>query len=284
MGKRLTMRAGQVARFGRSDWADFAFHDDPVMAEVQFEIYCDDQACTLVTLVSEPPTLVNGQVVGNVRLRSGDRIQAGQSELALEIEGAVASAHTELLSAAAALPLARADETAELCRFLELSALAQEMAATHTEVVTFEHRLIEAGLLKDAIRWRAHRLPKSLAVQWALDCLDSAGATGLDDVQRNAVITAAKWAAEPTEEHRLASLQQLVATDTSGLGGALSGAVAWSGGSLAPEGADPIAPDERLTGHCVTIAIHMVSHMARSTQPIEERLRKYLKIEPQAKK
>ena len=32
--RRLTLRANQVAKVGRSEWADFSFSDDPSMAEI----------------------------------------------------------------------------------------------------------------------------------------------------------------------------------------------------------------------------------------------------------
>ncbi len=84
-GRRIQLKAGQLAKFGRSNWADFAFSDDAAMADVHFEIRCDTQACHIAALAQESPTLVNQQPITQAQLNSGDVILAGQTRFALDI-------------------------------------------------------------------------------------------------------------------------------------------------------------------------------------------------------
>lgn len=277
-GRRIQLKAGQLAKFGRSNWADFAFADDAAMADVHFEIRCDAQACQIAALAKESPTLVNQQAITNARLNTGDIISAGQTSFALDIQGVGSSpvASVESTTAVAA-PASDPAATARLSDYFELSAAALSLAEAHPDPESFEQLLISAERWEDAIRWRAHRLPKPKAVAWAMACANNERTHGpVKNLDEQTYQIIAAWVKDPSEQNRRQAAQQLDANGGSGVGGVLTAAVAWSGGSLAPEGVDEVPPDERLTGHCVTTALGMLSHTAGSPGPAVERLKKYL--------
>src|SRR5262249_5651582 len=76
-GRRIHLKSGQVARFGRTEWADFAFPYDRAMADVHFAIETGDDAVTLADVSKGKGVLVDGQKVETCVLRSGQRIAAG---------------------------------------------------------------------------------------------------------------------------------------------------------------------------------------------------------------
>ncbi len=100
---------------------------------------------------------------------------------------------------------------------------------------------------------------------WAVACVHAERSHGpiVSLVERDMQI-AAGWAQDPSEDNRRLATQQLEANGGSGVGGVLTAAVAWSGGSLAPEDVEVVPPDERLTGHCVATVLNMLSHVAGS--------------------
>ena len=86
--QRIQLRAHQVASFGRSEWADYSFSNDLVMADMHFEVRCVAEGCRLENLSEEAITKVNGQEVkGHTFLHDGDELQAGTTVLAVSIEG-----------------------------------------------------------------------------------------------------------------------------------------------------------------------------------------------------
>ena len=85
--QRLQLRANQVAKVGRSEWAEFSFSGDTVMADVQFEIRSTADICTIVSLSKKPPTLVNGKEVETAEIHDGDQIDAGETRFLVRMEG-----------------------------------------------------------------------------------------------------------------------------------------------------------------------------------------------------
>lgn len=279
-GRRILLRSGQIARFGRSDWADFAFNEDHAMADVQFEIRCDEQHCELVAVAKDVPTLVNNAAAARASLKSGDIVSAGRTQLLLQIEGATQAFSPGAESIQSAQPKMPADHTYKLSVHYELTAPAQALAKSFTDDSSkFEEALMSAGHLQDAVRWRAYYVPKPASVQWALACLNSEPTLlPLEEPHATAQQIATDWSAEPSEEKRLVAAAHLDQHSASGLGGMLAAAVAWSGGSLAPPGQPIVPPDERMTGQCVTTAMTMITHLARSPGSADERRKRYLSI------
>ncbi len=276
-GRRIQLKASQLARFGRSNWADFAFAEDSTMADIHFQIHCDSQACYLTGLAKDQPTFVNGQAVANVRLNSADIITAGQTQLALDIHGGSETPLTPADSAEPVAPKVDPQATARFVAYIKLSEPALELAQAHTDPETFEKLLIERAQWSDAIRWRAHRLPKPMAVAWALACLQLAQADDNSfDVDEAACQAAAAWSKDPSEENRSLAAQQLEVNGGKGVSGAIVAAAAWSGGSLAPPDLDVVPPDDRMTGHFTATALNMLSHLMTKPGSVTDRLKKFL--------
>jgi serine/threonine-protein kinase len=74
---------------GRSTSVPFSMEDDHTMSREHLEIELTDTGCVLRDLGSTNGTFVNEKRVDAVLLRTGDRIAAGQSILAVRLEGLV---------------------------------------------------------------------------------------------------------------------------------------------------------------------------------------------------
>lgn len=89
-GRKAVLRARQALRVGRTERSDFVLAGDQQLSSRHFMVECDDRACQIRDLESTNGTLLNGEPVGQARLRHGDEIYAGQTLLRVTIEALVA--------------------------------------------------------------------------------------------------------------------------------------------------------------------------------------------------
>ncbi len=259
--RRIVLRSGQVGKFGRTSWCDFSFPEDTSMSDLQFELRCDRSGCEMRAISQEVPTLVNEEPVAVCSLQNGDTIRAGSTTFKIELEDAIRTEpSTTGLPSATQKEESSPDQTLALARYYGLSEAAVQQAAQHSNPMAFVEKLKEIGLLRDAIRWYAHALPKPVSVAWGCNCTQGLIDAG-DPLQKKAWDIAKQWSLEPNEEWRLKAAQEAEDTKYEGIGGSLAAAASWSGGSLAPPTEAIVPPDERLTGRAVHIALVLASHL-----------------------
>lgn len=99
-GKRIPLQSGQVAQFGRTEWADFSFPQDSEMSDVHFALECHRDRCVVCDLNSASGTRLNDQSVTRANCRNGDQIRAGQTTFTVFCQGAT----NELEDAGGAAP------------------------------------------------------------------------------------------------------------------------------------------------------------------------------------
>ncbi len=261
--QRLQLRANQVAKVGRSEWADFSFGGDSVMADVQFEIRSSADICTLVSLSKDPPTRVNGKEVESAEIHDGDQIDAGETRFLVHMEGeratlpprTVAPAEAAASTQAAATIGATALTLAATCAYLEFGEDVNTQAATAKTPDALIDELAKQGKVHDALRLRAHLLPKRQAVWWACLCVREDVESPLPANQVEALAAAEDWVREPDEDHRRVAEKRAEDAKYSGVGATLALSAFWSDGSIAPEGNQDVLADERLTSQGVAAAL-----------------------------
>jgi GNAT superfamily N-acetyltransferase len=262
--QRLQLRANQVAKVGRSEWAEFSFSGDPVMADVQFEIRSTADVCTIVSLSKEPPTLVNGKEIERAEIHDGDQIDAGETRFLvhLEVERSTVAPRTvaptdtliPTLAPAAAIG-ATALTLAATCAYLGFSEDVNELAATAKTPDALIDELAKQGKVQDALRLRAHLLPKRQAVWWGCLCVRQDVESPFPAPQVAALEAAEDWVREPDEDHRRVAEKRSEEAKYSGVGATLALSAFWSEGSIAPDGIDDVVADERLTSQGVAAAL-----------------------------
>src|SRR5262245_43868022 len=86
-GRKVLVRSGQIARIGRTEWADFSFPRDADLADVHFAVQCQLHGAKLRKLAPDRTISVNSQQVNEAELQPGDTIQAGQSSFVVTFDG-----------------------------------------------------------------------------------------------------------------------------------------------------------------------------------------------------
>ena len=70
-GRKVLLRSGQVARIGRTEWADFSFPRDADLADVHFAVQCQLHGARLRKLAPDRTLSVNSQEVTEAELQVG---------------------------------------------------------------------------------------------------------------------------------------------------------------------------------------------------------------------
>jgi hypothetical protein len=260
-GKRIDLRDGQRAEFGRTEWADFCVADDPAMAEVHFAVECRYDACRLSPLVADRDTLLNGEKTAEAVLHTGDRITAGRTTFVVAIDGEAAPAATATSPAAAEAPKPAATDFVAVAKFLELAdAVPIAEADLGQSRDAFLAALAAAGKYPSAARLYAHWLPKRAAVWWGCLCVREACGEPLAGPQEAAWQAAKRWVETGVEAERRAAEAAYEGAAFAGPGGMLAAAAFGAGDSIAPPNSTvAVPPDPRTTGHAVKTALVFAS-------------------------
>lgn len=273
-GTRWRLRDGQAAKIGRTEWADFCVPGDTALAEIHFVLECDVNSCRLRDL-SGAGVQINGQASVDAVLRNGDRIAAGRTTFAVQIEnGGDSAAAPDKTTAAvatpdaenAAAPRAAPLTAAAVAERIKLTVPARALLTGDLSPEKFCGLLAAQGLMSDALRFTAAWLPKPAAVAWAAGCTRRVIGDQLPVADVAALQAAERWASEPTEEHRRACQTAAEATGHSGPAGWVALAAFWSGGSLAPADSPEVPPDDRLTAQAIHGALLMAATAGDASQ------------------
>jgi hypothetical protein len=287
LGRKVVLRSGQMARIGRTEWADFSFPRDSGLADVHFAVQCQLHGARLRKLAPDRPLSVNEQEVEEAELEAGDSILAGQSAFLVSFDGQAVSS-TTVGGAAAIAGLAAAGGAAaaaqagpreptalEIAEQLQMGdehlALAKTVKAG-PELVT---ALAGAGEFAKAVRVQAHLLPKRECIWWGILCVDQACGENLTPAEAAAKEAALNWLKEPGEWKRRRCEAAAGKTKYDGPGSWLAMASFWSCGSLAPEDMGEVLPDEKLTGQAVTSSL-MIAAVSGDATKAKDRYRAFL--------
>ena len=253
-GRRFRLRQGQVARIGRTQWADFSVPDDAEMADVHFELGCSAQSCWL-RQIDAAETLRNGEPVEECQVRHGDLIAAGQTRFAVTLEGV--SLDLPEIDPAGETQDEEQDRplAAPLCDGLSLSDAAHALLTEDADCDGFLDALLQQGLGIHAARFLAAWLPKAEAVGWGCACVNDAGADRLTPPQRTTLDAAEVWSSEPTEENRRAAQQAADALGGRTPAGWLALGAFWSEGSIGPPDAAEVPAAAGMSARAVGMAV-----------------------------
>lgn len=133
---------------------------------------------------------------------------------------------------------------------------AQDMKAKPTDDLSlvFCRAQLAGKVPEDAITFCAYLLPRRVAVWWGHECLGQLPDL-LDDQDRRMLQLSREWVGEPEEEHRYAALTEGMAAREKTPGVWLALAAGWSGGSIAPRDAEPVASQPFFTPKAVNASI-----------------------------
>ena len=145
--------------------------------------------------------------------------------------------------------------TVQICSVAELGDEARALQQEDQPPQEYLNLLVEKGHLQDAVRFLAYALPKREAVWWAWVCARrAAGAEPAPNIKASLDATES-WVAQPTDENRRAAMSAAEAAEAGTPAGCAGMAAFFSGGSMAPPGAQAVPPGVYLTSKAVAVAV-----------------------------
>jgi hypothetical protein len=165
---------------------------------------------------------------------------------------------------------------AEIVARASLSKPARKLLGDGDGAPAYLAKLLDAGMLGDAVKFLAHGLPKRECT-W-LACL-AARATLPAEPEPEAIRAleaAERWVFKPGEESRQAAMTEANAPDRDPTPAQLAAsAAAWSGGSLAPPDAPEVPPGDFMTPTAVYTALITAAYAAEPERA-EAKLRRFV--------
>lgn len=155
-----------------------------------------------------------------------------------------------------------------------LSEEAVALMADARNTLQFIHTLSDQGLFGDALMTVAKILPRQFAIIWACRCVEehAGGPPGDDEQQCLALVK--QWLGAPDDQLRRACMDAAEKCDYDGPWGWLAGAVAFSGGSLAPPDLEEVPPAAHLTA--AAVGASMLSIVAQNMDEADAVSRKLI--------
>lgn len=282
-GRKVHVARGQVAKIGRTEWADISFPNDSGMADVHFVIHEDGPTTVIKDCSGGVGTHVNGTAITEVTLHTGDVVTAGETDFAVAVEGETAPVRQPLATSGDAAEDGSqksdrppAEKVAmDYCRQLTLSDPAKELLAEGMVPAAYLELLVENELFPDALRFLAFWLPRPSAVGWGCDCVEQILAGKLTACDQKAQDAARTWSNEPNEKNCRAAEQAAIETDHSGAPGWLALGAFWSGDSLAPPDLPLVPPGEALAVEAITAAL-TIAATSGDSRLVPDRYRSFL--------
>lgn len=85
-GRRVELRTGETAKFGRTERSDYPFPSDTFMSGAHFVVMVGESHCGVRDLGSSNGTYINAIRVAEAFVQTGDRIGAGQTVFSVRLE------------------------------------------------------------------------------------------------------------------------------------------------------------------------------------------------------
>lgn len=134
--------------------------------------------------------------------------------------------------------------TATICERFRLTKPAAALFKPELQPAEFVATLLAHGQQTEAIRFIAHALKPRDGIWWACQCARQSMSAETSHEEEAAIAAGERWVTELSDETRRAAF---VAANAAGIGtaaGSVALAIFYSGGSLTPPDAAPVAPGE----------------------------------------
>jgi hypothetical protein len=277
---------GQTARFGRTEWADFSFPDDPLMRDVHFAVECNHSKSVLRSLENASDTSVAGVPVSEVQIHTGDEITAGGTVFSVVVDGEAPSDRGNATWTSAVTKTQQSlppenpvpKSLLEICEFVKVDEATCALAKDQTgSILEFAEFLASERHYMPALRLMAHHLPRREAVWWGSLCLRESVGHLLTKMDLAALDAADHWVRTGHETDRRKANDAADASKFETAAAWVALGAFWAEGSLAPIGLEDVIPDERLTGQAITGALLMAAGKANPLKA-EATYKSYLAI------
>jgi hypothetical protein len=163
----------------------------------------------------------------------------------------------------------------DVCARFELGEEARPLLRPGLTPAQYLDLLMDKQHYQDAARFLAHGLPKREAVWWACACAKTAAGANTARAVSAAIKAAERWATDPSEEHRRATMPAAEEARFGSPAGCAALAAFFSGGSLGPPNVADIPPADTLTADAVAGAV-MMAVVIHEPEKATEKYRTFL--------
>ncbi len=215
-GRKIVLRDGEIAQFGRTEWSDYSFPADSAMADRHFRIQCAPRQCLIQDLQSHSGTRVDGRVVTHFVLRTGNIISAGQTTFAVvlgddalpaalrgQAESPAETSTVPAVEAAIVTAVETKPSPAILAKRAKLSKQTCSLAQQSETLAECVKTLLVQQAVDDALGLVAVALPPLATLDWAIANLQTTLAEAkhnLADADASAFDLAVQWREQPSDE------------------------------------------------------------------------------------
>ncbi|MFO0951703.1 MAG: ATP-binding protein [Isosphaeraceae bacterium] len=211
-GKRFELGAGPTA-LGRENSNPIRLHDTEVSRR-HAEVRRVEDGYRIVDLGSANGTFVNGQPVDTAPLRSGDRVQLGQSVM-LFSEGPTASTDRELAERVNMLAPASPDDRSAILKSIPVDEGSRVLERPDVAAGWLRDRLVNLSVMYRATQAISHVLDTDTLLPQILELVFESigadrGAVLLKDESGKLVPKAVRWKADADPDERLTISRTIV--------------------------------------------------------------------------
>jgi hypothetical protein len=253
---RRVLRTGEFCRIGQSPWMEIAIDDDSELLDEHFSISYTRQL--VVTAIQSETVEIDGSLCTQpTTIQSGMRVKAGQcifdfSQSPTHLRNPSALQAAESVVILPKQPYVWSKRTT-VCEEVGLSSDAIIIVTDCLTPKSAIDRLYSQGFLEDAVRLLAGSLGEGEAVAWCLRALNQFEIGAIAD-DRGVI---ASWLNQPNEETRQAISELIRWNESSSPRTWLLAAIAWTGGSLAPQGSATIAPPPSMMRSAIIASLQL---------------------------
>ncbi len=206
-GKRFELTAAPLA-IGRQEGAGAARLNDTEVSRRHAELRLSDEGYRIIDLGSSNGTFVNGQLVQQASLQTGDRVQLGQTVLLFNAGGPPGSRDGDLTTRVDLLSRSSPDDRSAILRSIPSGEGSRVLQAPEAAAGWLRERLLNLSVMYRATQAISHVLEIDTLLPQILELVFESigadrGAILMTDASEQLVPKAVRWRVEARSDERI---------------------------------------------------------------------------------
>ena len=245
---------------GRSPEANISVSTDPKISSNHLRIIASQDAFQIEDLGSTNGTFLNNEQVTIAKVQLGDMFRCGETNFVIMEQDNAANPRATVAAAPMVTSLAEVIESGatfceesptEILTRFEIGADFPFPPEPNETVADYALRLSNSDEPNHCLVFMSYALEKRASVWWLAKCIEQVNSL-LDDNDREMLQLVEEWVVTPTDvlRRKAMSMAEILEMSTPACWAGIG--AFWSGGSMAPENAPPVEPQDNLAGKAVS--------------------------------